>query len=121
MPPASASDLVGELQNYGVPPDKVRLFTGPAGPEHQEYLNLLSPAATSSDQHDGVAEAQNRPVLYFVDNTRLIKSQEPPEQAAGRIRGKLACRGERAYLARVETGRIHVAPIAFEDVAVDWM
>ena len=70
------------------------MFTDPAGPEHQEYLNLISAGPAHGPHPDGVAEAQNRPVLYFVDNTRLMQTEDAPEQVMAHIRGKLACRGE---------------------------
>jgi hypothetical protein len=46
--------------------------------------------------------------------------RQPLSHLIGRVRSRLACRGERTYLARVEPGRIQVAPVAFEDVEVNW-
>ncbi len=42
------------------------------------------------------------------------------QECLNRIRTRLACRGERAYVARVEPGRLRIAPVAFEDVDVRW-
>src|SRR5205085_1185046 len=96
-------------------------FSETPGPEHQDYLDLVMARDAAPDSPDGVAEAQGRPVLYFIDETRLTATGQPTDQLLGGVRGRLACRGERAYLARVEAGRIRVAPVAFEDVPVTWM
>lgn len=122
MPPARGlvSSLVERVSSYGADPQRVRLFDGHPGPEHQDYLDLITARESSPDAPDGVAEAQGKPVLYFVDETRLTQSAAPPDQLVDGIRSRLACRGERAYLARVEPGRIRVAPVAFDDIDVRW-
>ncbi|VTU00982.1 type i restriction-modification system methyltransferase subunit : Type I restriction-modification system methyltransferase subunit OS=Marinobacter sp. EVN1 GN=Q672_14970 PE=4 SV=1: Methyltransf_26 [Gemmataceae bacterium] len=120
MPTPAASRLRTELVGYGIAQSSVRLFSDAPGPEHQDYLDLIAARDSSPDSPDGVAEAQGRPILYFVDETRLTTSPESSDKLLDGLRGRLACRGERAYLARVQTGRIHVAPVAFEDVAVSW-
>jgi hypothetical protein len=117
MSTSVASRLRTELEGYGVAQSSVRIFSEAPGPEHQEYLDLIAARESSPD---GVAEAQGRPILYFVDETRLTSTQQSATELLNGVRGRLACRGERAYLARVQTGRIHVAPIAFEDIAVSW-
>src|SRR5689334_8428097 len=111
--------LVEEISAYGATRDHVRLFSDIPGPEHQEYLDLIAARQTASGTPDGVAEAQGRPILYFIDQTRLSEARAPVQQVVDGIRGRLACRGERAYLARVEPGRLHVAPVAFEDIPVN--
>jgi hypothetical protein len=122
MGEADRSDLrlVEEISSYGATRGQVRLFTGTPRPEHQEYLDLMAARASDTSTPDGVAEAQGRPILYFIDQTRLAGFLFPADQVVDGVRGRLACRGERAYLARVEPGRIHVAPVRFEDVAVKW-
>jgi hypothetical protein len=120
MPSWSPNQLREELEGYGVAKDGVRLFIGQVGPEHQEYLDLIAARDSSPDAPDGVAEAQGRPVLYFIDQSRLTATGQAAEQLIDSVRGRLACRGERAYLARIEPGRIQVAPVAFEDVQVKW-
>lgn len=117
MPASAASRLRTELEGYGVAQSSVRIFSDSPGPEHQEYLDLI---AARDSSPDGVAEAQGRPILYFVDETRLTATLQPATELLNGVRGRLACRGERSYLARVQTGRIHVAPVAFEDVEVSW-
>ncbi len=120
MPSALNNPLREELKSYGIADGCVRLFTGSAEPDHQDYLDLISARHSAPDSPDGVAEAQGRPILYFVDETRLSASNWPLGEMIGRVRSRLACRGERAYLARVAPGRIQVAPVAFEDVEVQW-
>src|SRR5205823_6016394 len=94
--------LLDELQGYGVAPRTVRLFRGTPTPDDQEYLNLISDRSPDAPHPDGVAEAQNRPILYFVDGTKLTDTSDLFATTLVRIRGKLACRGERAYLAVIE-------------------
>ena len=53
-------------------------------------------------------------------STTPLGGMLPVDQVVDGIRGRLACRGERAYLARVQPGRIRVAPVAFEDISVEW-
>lgn len=120
MPSASTNRLREELKSYGVAEGSVRLFTGGADPDHQDYLDLILAWHSAPDSPDGVAEAQGRPILYFVDETRLTATRQPLGELIDGVRSRLACRGERAYLARVEPGRIQVAPVAFEDVEVNW-
>jgi|GEM_PF-6340580 len=52
--------------------------------------------------------------------TFLTATGQPLGELIDGVRSRLACRGETAYLARVEPGRIQVAPVAFEDVKVHW-
>src|SRR5262249_15033642 len=113
MPSASANRLCDELKGYGVAPGNVRFFgqKNPK-PDLQEYLTLTAQRRENQPAPDGVAEHQGRPVLYFVDEQRLAKAapsaggrlfredDEPAELLA--IFRQLACRGERAYLARIE-------------------
>src|SRR5947209_18506564 len=126
MPPASATRLREELQGYGVAPENVRFF----GQEHpepdlQDYLTLNALRRKNRPAPDGVAESQGRPVLYFVDEQRLTKDSsqskdtlfpvddEPDELPV--IFRQLACRGERVYLARIEFGKLRVAPVSLTD------
>src|SRR5271154_2414456 len=108
MPSATTNHLRDELKSYGVAQDSVRLFTGSTKPDHQEYLDLISVLRRAPDSPDGVAEAQGRPVLYFVDEIRLTATKAPPDEVINGIRSRLACRGENAYLARIGPGRIQV-------------
>src|SRR5256885_15417018 len=106
MPSASAKHLRDELKSYGATPEHVHLFSDKPGPDHQDYLDLIAARDLAPDSPDGVAEAQGRPVLYFIDETRLTAAAQPVHQLINGVQDRLACRGEWAYLARVEPGRI---------------
>lgn len=114
------NEIVTFLSDYGADPKHVRLFDGPPEPGHQDYLDLVASRKVGPDSPDGVAEAQGRPVLYFIDESRLASTHRPVEDLVNGARGRLACRGEKAYLARVQPGRVLVAPVAFEDINVTW-
>jgi hypothetical protein len=128
MPSASAGRLRDELKGYGVAPGNVRLFgqTRPE-PDLQDYLALDALRRDNGPAPDGVAEFQGRPVLYFVDEQRLTSNTSPPagelysEDVLPVIFRKLACRGERAYLARVEFGKIQVAPVSPTNKEPSWV
>ena len=125
---AAAAHIRDELKSYGVAPENVRLFgdANPA-PNLQDYLALNALRCGNRPAPDGVAEFQGRPVLYFVDEQRFTNA--PPlagtlfsdsEAELSVIFRQLACRGERAYLARVGFGTIRVAPIHLTDIEPSW-
>ena len=122
-----AAHLLDKLEGYGVAPRNVRLF-GEAHPKPnlQDYLALNNCRCVNHPAPDGVAEFQGRPVLYFVDEQRIANHTSP---SAGGLFGEgelpvifnqLACRGERVYLARVESGKIRVAPISASEKNPNW-
>jgi len=123
MPSPSAKRLGDELSGYGVAQENVRLF-GQANPkpELQDYLTLNTLRRKNLPSPDGVAEHQGRPLLYFVDEQRLTKTSLFEGDAAELpvIFRQLACRGDRSYLARVQFGRILVAPVTLSDRQPDW-
>jgi hypothetical protein len=130
MVPTSASHLLAELRGYGVAPEKVRLF-GQKNPEPDlhDYLALNALRQSDSPAPDGVAENQGRPVLYFVDEQRLgrvpagpkenLFDDDPSELPV--IFRQLACRGERAYLARVQFGKLLVVPVSPTEQRPNWV
>ncbi len=132
MPSATANRLRDELKGYGVAPEKVHLF-GQANPKPdlQDYLALNALRRENRPAPDGVAEYQGRPVLYFVDEQRLteVSSQsegfhfrgEDEPNELGVIFRQIACRGERAYLARIEFGRLRVAPVSLTKRKPNWV
>ena len=127
MPSASAKRLRDELKSYGVATDNVRLFgEDNPKPDLQDYLTLNALRRTNRPAPDGVAEYQGRPVLYFVDEQRLSKGKpqqdlfdDEPDQIPVIFR-QIACRGERAYLARVQFGMLLVAPVSPTDQRPEW-
>jgi SAM-dependent methyltransferase len=117
MPSASEKRLREGLEGCGVAEKNIRFF----GQQHpkpnlQEYLTLNDLRWKNKPAPDGVAEHQGRPILYFVDEQRL--TEESPQQnlfepsQLPTIFRQLVCRGERAYLARVQFGKVVVAPVS---------
>ncbi|AWM41775.1 N-6 DNA Methylase [Gemmata obscuriglobus] len=128
MPSRSANQLRDELLGYGVAEDNVRIFGQQVpSPDLQDYLTLNSLRRKNRPSPDGVAEYQGRPVLYFVDEQRLgqqspknnLFHDEPDEIPI--IFRQLACRGERVYLARIDLGKITVAPVSLTDKTPNWV
>lgn len=123
--PARVTNLKSELLNYGVNSRSrsVHLFGDTATAEHLDYLDLAERHEANGGEPvrpDGVAENQGRPLLFFVNESRL--SQSPDEQTAQltQLRRNLACRGDRAYLARVRPGELLVTPVSLGDRQPDW-
>ncbi|HMP81161.1 MAG TPA: N-6 DNA methylase [Verrucomicrobiota bacterium] len=112
-------NLKSELQNYGVA--NVRLFGDSAKPELLDYLDLVESRRPAELLPDGVAESQDKPLLFFVNESRL--SQPPAEQdkKCDELRRKLACRGDRAFLARIRPGELAVIPVSLDDKTPEWV
>jgi hypothetical protein len=129
MPATAAKHLSQELEGYGVAPEKVRFFgLANPSPQLQDYLTLNALRSKNQPAPDGVAEHQGRPVLYFVDEQRLGRDASQPKQTLFDeptelpvIYRQLACRGERAYLARVQHGRLIVAPVSPTEKEPTWV
>ena len=116
-------DLKGELQKYGLTSRSIRLFSDSASPELLDYLDLVEPRGPDGLKEllpHGVAESQGHPLLFFVNESRLSLTPEEQETKFGRLRRILACRGERAYLARVRPGELLVTPVSLTDRTPDW-
>jgi len=116
-------DLKNELQNYGLNSRSIRLFSDPVSPELLDYLDLVEPRGPAERQRllpDGVAESQGRPLLFFVNESSLSLTPEEQDLAFGHLRHILACRGDRAYLARVLPGELRVTPISLSDRTPYW-
>ncbi|MBU2536337.1 MAG: N-6 DNA methylase, partial [Chloroflexi bacterium] len=115
--------LRGELQNYGMNSSSIRLFSDPPSPELLDYLDLIETKKPDDQKGvlpDGVAESQGRPLLFFVNESRLSLSPEEKEDKFGHLRRILACRGDRAYLARVRPGELSVIPVSLADRTPKW-
>jgi hypothetical protein len=114
-----------ELQNYGISSRSTRLLGNPASPELLDYLDLVGSDGDGSSRSgeilpDGVAESQGRPLLFFVNESRLAQTPEEQDQQLNILRRKLACRGDRAYLARIRSGELAVVPVSLDDRTPDW-
>lgn len=114
-------DLITEMQSYGV--SSFRDLGGSASLELLEYLDLLRSDEVNRPERDnllpdGVAESQGRPLLFIINESRL--TQSPSDQQLKTLRRQLACRGDRAYLARIRPGVLEVVPVSLDDRTPDW-
>ena len=111
-----------ELLACGVPEDCVRSFRGATDPELVNYLDLLPKCgATERDAlPDGVAESRERPLLYFITGNRLSADEDEKRIKLNRLRRTLGSRGERAFLAMIETGLIRVIPVSLDSWTDQW-
>jgi type I restriction-modification system DNA methylase subunit len=117
-------NLLTELQNYGVSNRSVRFFDKGASPELLDYLDLAEPADVEIKSEllpDGVAENQGRPLLFFVNESRLAHTTDAQRtESLNRLRRNLACRGERTYLAVVRPGSLQVVPVSLQAASPAW-
>jgi hypothetical protein len=117
-------NLKSKLQNYGVGDRSIRLFDGGASPELLDYLDLAEPVDDESKGElfpDGVAENQGRPLLFFVNESRLAHfTDEQRIKSLNQLRRNLACRGERTYLAVVRAGSLEVVPVSLSADSPAW-
>jgi len=123
MHPSETLKLKDELQSYGVSSSNIRLFSDPVSPELLDYMDLIEPRGTDEQKRllpDGVAESQGHPLLFFVNESRLSLSPEEKETKFSHLRRILACRGDRAYLARVRHGELSVIPVSLSDRTPEW-
>ncbi|MDF3059759.1 MAG: type restriction endonuclease subunit [Rariglobus sp.] len=119
--------LLRELSNYGINEQgaSVRSFTNEAVPELLDYLDLVSQRKFPLTEEnellpDGVAESQGRPLLFIINESRLAQSPKDKEEQLRTLRRKLACRGDRAYLARIRPGELSVVPVSLDDITPEW-
>src|SRR5260221_3905560 len=118
-------NLRSELLNYGINSrgPGVRWFGGKATPDSLEYLDLVEPSGPKEPDEvmpDGVAENQGRPLLFFVNASRLVKPSDEQQEQLKKLRRTLGCRGDRAYLAVVRPGVLEVTPVSLADRTLDW-
>ena len=111
-------NLKAELQNYGI--TNFRLFGDSAKPELLDYLDLVEPREPSDFLPDGVAESQDKPLIFFVNESRLTQTTDELEKNYSELRRKLACRGDRAYLARIRPGELKVVPVSLDERMPEW-
>ncbi len=117
--------LSSELSQYGIQAGRthVRWFNSDPKPDLIEYLDLVHPdegGIADSSLPDGVAENQDRPLLFFVNASRLAEVTETRETQLSKMRRALACRGDRAYLAVVRPGSLAVLPVSLTDKKQNW-
>ena len=113
-------DLKTELPKYGLTESNIRLFDTPESPDLLDYLDLTKRRQQKELSPDGVAESQGRPLLFFVNESQLSIPPEEKEAEFGNLSRILACRGDRAYLARVRPGELLVIPVSLSDITPEW-
>jgi hypothetical protein len=126
MPSSETLNLRSEIQNYGIPSHKFRDLSDSVSSDLLDYLDLL-PREDDAVFHtgelmpDGVAESQDHPLLFVVDESRLSHTPIEKEIQLKTLRRKLACRGDRAYLARIRPGELAVVPVSLDDQTPAWV
>ena len=105
-----------------MPVGNVKLFGARPTPELLNYLDLCS--THDDNDHfvlpDGVAESRERPLLYFIRKDRLSTDEKRQRDQLSRLRRTLGSRGERAFLAVVEPGLVHVIPVSLDSRTQNW-
>ncbi len=125
MPSGVTLNIRAEVQNYGISSRSFQNLAGQASPELIGYLDLLRRDDDNQPRSDdllpdGVAESQGRPLLFVVNESRLAHTPKEQEQQLNVLRRNLACRGDRAYLARIRPGELAVVPVSLDDRTPEW-
>ncbi len=125
MPSAGTLNLREAIQSYGVSSRSFLDLGGAPSAGLLDYLDLLQKGdvgrpSTDDLLPDGVAESQGRPLLFIVNESRLAQTPREQDQQLDTLRRKLACRGDRAYLARIRPGELAVVPVSLADRTPDW-
>ena len=120
MPDRAAANPEAELAKYGVPPGCVLTFSGPPTPKLLDYLDFTGRRREGEFHPHGVAESQDRPLLFFVNASRLAVPAKEQEEQLSELRRTLACRGERAYLAVIRAGQLDVVPVSLAKRTPEW-
>ena len=108
---------INNLEQYGIDGRWVRSFDAPVTQDALEYLDLLD-RKEGEPGPSGVVENQGKPLLFFVDESRPGQSSRADDMK--RLRRSLACRGDRAYLARIQPGKLHVVPVSLDEQMPEW-
>jgi hypothetical protein len=114
-----------ELSHYGINSrsKSVRWFGQKALADSIEYLDLIEPAYSQEDGEvlpDGVAENQDRPLLFFIQESRLSQVPDERSRQISCMSRTLACRGDRAYLAVIRPGMLDVMPVSLKERTPEW-
>ncbi len=126
MPSSGTLNLRSEIQSYGVPSRNFRNLGGSVSSDLLDYLDLLrreddAAFRTADLMPDGVAESQDHPLLFIVNESRLAHTPAEQDVQLKTLRRKLACRGDRAYLARIRPGELAVVPVSLDDQTPGWV
>lgn len=118
-------NITESIQSYGVSSRNFLDLGGTASSGLLDYLDLLprtngGQPDTDNLLPDGVAKSQGRPLLFIVNESRLAQTPSEQKQQLQTLRRKLACRGNRAYLARIRPGELAVVPVSLDDRMPIW-
>lgn len=125
MPRIGSSSLGEAIVPYGIPHDALRELRGMIAPELLDYLDLL-PRKDETEQPnaaplpDAVVESQGKPLLFVINESRLAQAPREQEIQLAHLRRKLACRGDRAFLARIRPGELAVVPVSLDERTPAW-
>ena len=120
MPRSGTMNLKNELANYGVSHRCIRMLGDSPQPGILDYLDLVEPRRAQPAFLDGVAESQGRPLLFFVNESRLAQPEPEKQKQLQQLHRALACRGDRAFLARVRPGELLVSPVSLGECEAHW-
>ncbi len=119
MPAQETVNLSTELQKYGVPDGSIKSLREPL-PETLDYLDLIEPRGGLELSPDYVVESQGRPLLFVVNAGRLSQSPQESEKQIQSLRHAVACRGQRAYVARLSPGQLSIVSVALKEKGLPW-
>jgi hypothetical protein len=114
------------LAAYGIPSTRFQGLTGAPTAETLDYLDLHALPETTDDtsaalRPDGVAKSAEGPLLYIINESRLCEAPKERSSQLQKLREKLACRGNTAYLARIQPGQLVVTPVSLDQKAPNWI
>jgi hypothetical protein len=116
-------NIIHELRKFGISEQVTRNFTDNHSPELVNYLDLLPSETGVSEEKvypDGAVENDHRPVLYYINQSRLASSPDNRSKQLSKLNQQIACRGERAYLAVVKPGVLEVSPVRLGEIKPEW-
>lgn len=109
-------DLKLTLSEFGAAPGSVVMLDGDriSPRDRLEYADILDPPSRSRRSAvSAVVEVARRPLLYVVRRTAMGQTVREFEDQVADLRRKLACRGEPAFLAVANSGRLDLHPCDF--------
>ena len=116
------TNLKKALRYFGASEKEILFFDESANSRTLNYLSLLPKSFQFQADvvlPNGVIETDNRPILYFIDNGNLAKSQQERADQIEKARRILACLGDGAILGILEPGQITLLPCTFEPLVND--
>lgn len=118
-----AANLREQLKLYGALEDSVRWLDEPTA-QNIDYLDLVAGVGLHWDRRQrvrpaAVVENDHAPLLYVVEDAALGEDPAAKREAVVALRARLACRGDAAWLAISEAGRLVVYGLGVGNVPAD--